>query len=62
MSDLTVRELASMAADEEIACQIWSPQYGTLFDGSFEEAKNCVYANRVVDNFSVEDGLFVMNT
>ena len=60
-SDITVRELASMALDEDVTCQIWTPQYGTVFNGSFEEAKYSVYADREIDNFQVEDGVFVMN-
>ena len=59
-SDITVRELASMAIDEDAMCQIWTPQYGTIFDGSFNEAKNCPYANSTVDSFQIEDGVFVM--
>jgi hypothetical protein len=58
-SDITVRELASMALDEDAMCQIWSPRYGTIFDGSFNEAKK--YINIVVDSFQVEDGVFIMN-
>lgn len=60
-SEITVRELASMAIDEDVACQIWSARYGTIFDGSFEEAKYSAYADREVDNFQVEDGVFVIN-
>lgn len=60
-SDITVRELASMALDEDAMCQIWTPQYGTVFNGSFEEAKYSAYADREIDNFQVEDGVFVMN-
>lgn len=60
-SDITVRELADMAIDEDVTCQIWTPQHGTVFDGSFEEAKYCPYADRAVDNFQIEDGVFVMN-
>lgn len=50
-SDITVRDLASMAIDEDVTCQIWTPQYGTVFNGSFEEAKYSTYADREVDNF-----------
>ena len=39
MSEITVRELASMAIDEDVGCQIWTPQCGTVFNGSFEEVK-----------------------
>ena len=60
-SDITVRDLASMAIDEDVTCQIWTPQYGTVFNGSFEEAKYSAYADRENDNFQVEDGVFVMN-
>lgn len=60
-SDITVRDLASMAIDEDVTCQIWTPQYGTVFNGSFEEAKDSDYADREVDSFQVEDGVFVMN-
>lgn len=60
-SDITVRDLASMAIDEDVTCQIWSARYGTIFDGSFEEAKSSTYADIIVDNFQVEDGVFVMN-
>lgn len=60
-SDITVRELAGMAPDEDAMCQIWTPQYGTVFSGSFEEAKYSAYADREIDNFQVEDGVFVMN-
>lgn len=60
-SDITVRDLASMAIDEDVTCQIWTPQQGTVFNGSFEEAKYCPYADRAVDNFQVEDDVFIMN-
>lgn len=60
-SDITVRDLASMAIDEDVVCQIWTPQHGTVFNGSFEEAKDSDYADREVDSFQVEDGVFVMN-
>jgi hypothetical protein len=60
-SDITVRDLASMALDEDAMCQIWTPLYGTIFDGSFNEAKNCPYINSTVDSFQVEDSVFVMN-
>lgn len=60
-SDITVRELASMALDEEAMCQIWTSLRGTIFDGSFNEAKNCPYANSAVDSFQIEDGVFIMN-
>lgn len=60
-SDITVRDLASMAIDEDVVCQIWTPLHGTVFNGSFEEAKYSAYADREVDSFQVEDGVFVMN-
>lgn len=60
-SDITVRDLASMAIDEDVVCQIWTPLHGTVFNGSFEEAKYSTYADREVDNSQVEDGIFVMN-
>lgn len=60
-SDITVRDLASMAIDEDVICQIWTPLHGTVFNGSFEEAKYSAYADREVDNFQIEDGIFVMN-
>lgn len=60
-SDITVRDLASMAIDEDVVCQIWTPLHRTVFNGSFEEAKYSAYADREVDNFQVEDGIFVMN-
>lgn len=60
-SDITVRELAGMTLDEDVVCQIWTPQHGTVFSGSFEEAKYSAYADRKIDNFQVEDGVFVMN-
>lgn len=60
-SDITVRDLASMAIDEDVVCQIWTPLHRTVFNGSFEEAKYSTYADREVDNFQVEDGIFVMN-
>lgn len=61
MSDITVRDLAGMALDEDVVCQIWTPQQGTVFDGSFDEAKDSDYADREVDSFQIEDGVFVMN-
>lgn len=60
-SDITVRDLASMAIDEDVVCQIWTPLHGTVFNDSFEEAKYSAYADREVDNFQIEDGIFVMN-
>ena len=61
MSEITVRELASMALDEDVTCQIWSALRGTVFNGSFEEAKSSEYADIIVDSFQIEDGIFVMN-
>ena len=61
MSEITVRDLAGMALDEDVICQIWTPQWGTVFSGSLEEAKYSPYADREVDNFQIEDGVFVMN-
>lgn len=45
---------------------MWYARYGhrcmeQFFNGSFEEAKYSTYADREVDNFQVEDGIFVMN-
>ena len=60
-SDITVRDLAGMALDEYATCQIWTPLRGTVFNGSFEVAKASDYADIIVDNFQVEDGVFVMN-
>lgn len=60
-SDITVRDLASMAIDEDVICQIWTLLHGTVFNGSFEEAKYSAYADKEVDNFQIEDGIFVMN-
>ena len=34
-SDITVRDLADMAIDEDVICQIWTPQQGTVFNSSF---------------------------
>lgn len=61
MSDITVRDLAGMALDEYATCQIWTLLRGTVFDGSFDEAKDSDYADIMVDNFQIEDGVFVMN-
>ena len=61
MSDITVRDLAGMALDEDIVCQIWTPLRGTVFNGSFDEARDSDYADREVDSFQIEDGVFVMN-
>lgn len=61
MSEITVRELAGMALDEDIVCQIWTPLRGTVFDGSFDEARDSDYADREVNSFQIEDGVFVMN-
>lgn len=61
MSDITVRDLAGMALDKYATCQIWTPLHGTVFNGSFEEAKASDYADMEVDSFQVEDGVFVMN-
>lgn len=60
-SDITVRDLASIAIDEDATCQIWTPPYGTVFNGSFKEAKSSKYADIIVDDFQIEDGIFVMN-
>lgn len=60
-SDITVRELAGMSIDEDVTCQIWTPQQGTVFNGSFDEARDSDYADREVDSFQIEDGVFVMN-
>jgi hypothetical protein len=61
MSDITVRDLAGMALDEDIVCQIWTPLHGTVFDGSSDEARDSDYADIEVDSFQIEDGVFVMN-
>lgn len=61
MSEIAVRDLASIALDEDVTCQIWSALRGTVFSGSFEEAKSSEYADIIVDNFQIEDGVFVMN-
>ena len=60
-SDITVRELADLSLYEDLPCQIWTPLHGTVFDGSFEEAKDSDYAGREVDSFQIEDGVFAMN-
>lgn len=60
-SDITVRELAGMALDEDAMCQIWTPQYGTVFNGSFEEAKHSDYADMRIGSFQIEDDMLVMN-
>lgn len=60
-SEIAVRDLANLSLDEDVVCQIWTPQHGTVFNGSFEEAKDSDYADREVDSFQVEDGVFVMN-
>lgn len=60
-SDITVRDLANLSLDEDLVCQIWTPLYGTVFNGSFEEAKYSAYADIEIDNFQIEDGVFVMN-
>lgn len=61
MSEITVRDLADMAIDEDVVCQIWTPQQGTVFNSSFDEARDSDYADREVDSFQIEDGVFVMN-
>ena len=61
MSEITVRDLADMAIDEDATCQIWTALRGTVFSGSFEEAKGGDYADIIVDSFQIEDGVFVMN-
>lgn len=60
-SDITVRELAGMAFDEDVTCQIWTLQYETVFIGSFEEAKHSDYADMKIGSFQIEDGVLVMN-
>ena len=61
MSDITVRDLAGMALDEYATCQIWTPLHGTVFNGSFDEARDSDYADEEVNSFQIEDGVFVMN-
>lgn len=60
-SDMTVSDFADMSADREALCEVWKPTMGTVFNGSFNEAKECEYSDYTVDNFSIEDGIFVMN-
>lgn len=60
-SDITVRELADLSLYEDLPCQIWTPLHGTVFDGSFEEAKDSNYADIIIDSIQIEDGVFVMN-
>ena len=61
MSDITVKDFASMAIDEDSICEIWKEPIGTAFSGSFEEAAYSPYADSTVNTFSIEDGVFVMN-
>jgi hypothetical protein len=35
-SDVTVSELAAMAADSKKRCQVWHPVQGVIFDGTFD--------------------------
>jgi hypothetical protein len=61
-SDVTVSELAAMAADSEKRCQVWYPVQGVIFDGTFDELDRQHYlADKTVDNFSIEDDVFIMN-
>lgn len=61
-SNITVSELASMAADNEKCCQVWHPVQGVIFDGTFDEFDRRHYlADKTVDNFSIEDDVFIMN-
>jgi hypothetical protein len=61
-SDITVAELASMSVDNEARCQVWHPIQGIVFDGAFEELdRHHFLADKVVDNFSIEDDVFIMN-
>lgn len=61
-SDVTVSELASMAADNEKRCQVWHPVQGVIFDGTFDELDRRHYlADKTVDNFLIEDDVFIMN-
>ena len=61
-SDITVSELAAMAAGNEKRCQVWHPVQGVIFDGTFDELDRRHYlADKTVDNFSIEDDVFIMN-
>jgi hypothetical protein len=61
-SNITVSELAAMAADNEKHCQVWHPVQGVIFDGTFDELDRRHYlADKTVDNFSIEDDVFIMN-
>lgn len=61
-SDITVSELAAMTADNEARCQVWHPVTGVVFDGTFEELdRHHPLVDKAVDNFSIEDDVFIMN-
>lgn len=62
MNEITVSELAAMAADNEKHCQVWHPVQGVIFDGTFDELdRHHPLADKAVDNFSIEDDVLIIN-
>lgn len=57
--DITVRNLAELALDEDAICRIWDG--GVVFEGSFSEAVECRYADEIVSSIEAGGDVFVMN-
>lgn len=61
-SDITVSELASMTADNEKRCQVWHPVQGVILTARLMNLTDgIILQTRRLDNFSIEDDVFIMN-
>lgn len=59
---MTVYELADLYLCKTEIMQIWSVDAeNTVFEGSFDEAKESEYAECEVTSFGIEDGMIVIN-
>lgn len=59
---MTVYELADLYIESMETMQIWSGvKVTTVFEGSFDEAKDNEYSDYEVCSFGIEDGKIVIN-
>lgn len=57
--DITVRDLAELALDEDATCRIWNGEI--VFEGNFSEAVECRYADEVVVSIEADNDVLVIN-
>lgn len=59
---MTVYELIDLYINSGENMQIWNGSTGqTVFEGSFEDAKDSRWADCIVESFGIEDGILVIN-